>query len=342
MGSVVFRVETGVGVGLGHVQRCLSLALALREAGHTSHFVVSGGAAARARFERLGFTFSDLGAVPPGSDGDSRAVLDQIERRVSGAVVVDSYLVDGAYIDRLRLSTAALVAIDDLVGVPPPAHIIVNAAVGVEAAAYAGLDEGTQLLLGPAYALLGPEYWDTRPRVVEEVVERVLVTMGGADGQNLTPLVLAGFDSFRGSFAVDVVIGPYNAHRAEVEEAVCQLDRPARLLSGEESLAELMAAADVTVSAGGQTLYELAATGAPAVAVQVNENQASVVAGLAERGCVDPLILRDRDRIGPEVAGKVAALNADRGRRHKMSLAGRRLVDGQGARRVAKAIASLL
>ena len=64
MGNVLFRVESGVGVGLGHIQRCLSLASALLEIGHTSPFVVSGDASDRAKIERHGFTFSDIGGAP--------------------------------------------------------------------------------------------------------------------------------------------------------------------------------------------------------------------------------------------------------------------------------------
>jgi spore coat polysaccharide biosynthesis predicted glycosyltransferase SpsG len=155
-------------------------------------------------------------------------------------------------------------------------------------------------------------------------------------------MILASLDAVSAEFAVDVVIGPFNVHQLEVEEAARACARPVQLLSRQQSLMALMSAADMSISAAGQTLYELAATGTPTVAIQVADNQAPNIAGFSKQGCIDSVLTESRSQIGRVVQEKVEALISDSARRLAMRTAGQRLVDGQGARRVARAIDQLL
>lgn len=109
-------------------------------------------------------------------------------------------------------------------------------------------------------------------------------------------------------------------------------------VSSPRSLSDLVAQADIVLTAAGQTLYELAALGRPAVAIQLAENQgpqlrAFVAAGtVVSVGCVsDPEIERLAVRAVLQLAQQPERLL-------QMSAAGRDLVDGQGAHRVAAAI----
>jgi RimJ/RimL family protein N-acetyltransferase len=92
-----------------------------------------------------------------------------------------------------------------------------------------------------------------------------------------------------------------------------------------------MATADMALTGAGVTASELCAFGVPAVLLVLAENQEPVVdaieaAGAAVRAHVD-------DPAG--MARTVSALVEDQERRATMAAAGRRLVDGRGALRVA-------
>ncbi len=101
-----------------------------------------------------------------------------------------------------------------------------------------------------------------------------------------------------------------------------------------------MLKADLAISAGGQTLYELAAAGTPTVAIQVADNQAPSVRALVAKGtvymggCVGEAQLLDR------VSEVVKMLLADNDTRARMIAAGQQLLDGQGARRIAEVMVS--
>ena len=167
---------------------------------------------------------------------------------------------------------------------------------------------------------------------------RVLVTAGGSDPQGLLPEVLAVLGLLPGEFAVTAVVGPFVEDRGGIERAVHASRRSVQLAHAPASLAGLMQEADLAVSGGGQTLYELAAMGVPTVAVEVAGNQAPSLAALAAQGVVHCAGRATDPDLRGALAQAVAELLEDHHRREAMSAAGRRLVDGRGAQRVANAV----
>jgi spore coat polysaccharide biosynthesis predicted glycosyltransferase SpsG len=96
-------------------------------------------------------------------------------------------------------------------------------------------------------------------------------------------------------------------------------------------VAAAMAAADAAVSAAGTTAWELAFLGTPAVVWTKVRNQlpiARAVEGKAALWC----------RRGRDLGAALARLLADEGLARRLSRGGRRLVDGRGARRTARAL----
>lgn len=341
MTNILLRVDAGSYFGLGHLQRCLSLAIALRQANARCIFLTPDERAVQDRVARLGFAIRALEDVEPGDDEDYRQTLSVAERRRCDAVVVDSYHVDGSYLEQLRAAGFLVVAIDDLARFPFPCHVVVSSGAQAETLPYRSSTGDTRFLLGPKYALLREEFWDIPSRRVEDEVRNVLVTMGGADGHNLTPVILEMLDSLPSNFNVTAVVGPFFNRRAEVEAAAKHCQRFVRLVHSPNSVRDLMLEADLAISAGGQTLYELAATGTPTIAIQVVENQTGNIRSFAQHGIVSPIILEDREWLRVALADEVTHLLMDSKQRKQMSQAGRMLVDGKGAIRCATRLLEL-
>jgi UDP-2,4-diacetamido-2,4,6-trideoxy-beta-L-altropyranose hydrolase len=97
----------------------------------------------------------------------------------------------------------------------------------------------------------------------------------------------------------------------------------------------------VAITSGGQTTYELAATGLPACAVRVALNQTGNLEGLRAR---DAILwvgdVGDAD-LPTRVDRGLRALVTDARLRQSLSRAGQMTVDGRGASRVADAILEL-
>ena len=340
MERILFRVDVGIHIGLGHLQRCVSLAKALQRHGIPCLFLTGGDGMIPTPVEVSGFTACGIRGVKAGDAADLEQALDMALRHGCDGVVVDSYDVNADYLDELRSSGLYVVAIDDLARFPFPCQLVVNGGAHAQQLHYGSSSNDTSFLLGTRYALLRPEFWEIPFRAVRDSVRTVLVTLGAGDPHDLMPRLLDLLDGLPDDFAVTAILGPFFKNHAEVQRTVSACRRPVRLVDAPRSVHDLMLEADLAVSAGGQTLYELAATGTPTVAVQVADNQSNHLRALAAEGAVrvagcagDAGLV---DSVGKEVLGLMESSDA----RKKMAAVGRRLVDGRGAVRVAKVLAS--
>lgn len=177
-------------------------------------------------------------------------------------------------------------------------------------------------------ACLGPDYWHPPPRHVARQVRRVLVTTGGGRagtqlGARLSDAVHAALPAVEVAF----VRGPF---------ADVAAPDGVRLVAGADSLARELLAADVVVSAAGQTMLEAAALGTPCVALVIADNQRRQADEMADAGAA---VLAD-DEEG--AVARVLALTADHTARQGLSRRGQATIDGRGACRVAAQIEALL
>ena len=331
---VLIRTGGGALRGLGHVRRCLSLAEALHGAGVESSFRVHGGAQVAALIRGLGFETEPSA----GTDlADAEATRQAAVTLGAGMIIADSYDFEHGYIERLRTRGVRIAVLDDLNAAPLPVDLLINGAIGAERLPYRG---ATKYLLGARYALLRPGF-DAEPARGAPGNGRVLVTAGGSDPHHVTAR-FAACAGAAGAMQIDAVVGPLADVDERIAAGMTRESTPVTVHRDPADYRELMLAADVAVSGGGQTLYELAACATPAVAVLTADNQRANIEGLSGAGAVVAAgAVGDAD-LDERVTRMVADLLSDSARRVAMGSAGRQAVDGQGARRVAAAIRTML
>ena len=335
MATIAFRTTASKQIGFGHLRRCLTLAGELRRAGGAASpicFWVDSDPAAVAVAAAAGFEAHLLSGPEPD------ATAARLEAGEVGTLVVDSYAVASAWFSAWRRRVGTLVAIDDLADRQLDVDVVVN---GSPFAARLSYRTGPDVLLlrGPRYALLPPGFREVPARRAAPRPARVLVTLGGADPQSSTMAVVEAVQRALPEAALDVVIGPLFGPVPDLDRRAASHPPQLQLHRELDDLAALMSTADLAVSGGGQTLYELAATGVPTVALCLADNQEPNIAALAGVSLLSagrlPESAADGFRTVEEACRQLAA---DPELRERMSEAGRSLVDGRGAARVADVI----
>jgi UDP-2,4-diacetamido-2,4,6-trideoxy-beta-L-altropyranose hydrolase len=326
---LMVRADAGGTIGSGHVMRCLALAQAWMEAGGSATFVTTGLPAALD--ERLRGEGIEVVTIR-----DERELGSIAREREAAWVVIDGYAFGAADQRRIKDAGLRLLWMDD-VGAAAPycADLVLNQNLGAEAALYADRDGATQRLLGPRYVLLRAEFrrWRDWRRTFAQPAKKVLVTLGGADAENVTLRVIRALQQITlPELEAVVVIGPSNPHEALLEDAAG--DTPhIRLQRNVTDMPALMAWADVAIAAGGSTAWELAFFGLTSVVIALAENQRANAERLGATGvAVNAGWYADLQE--DALADAVAALLADEPRRMDMARRGRELVDGDGAVRV--------
>lgn len=318
--------------------RCLALAEGLVASGHVAALAAASlPAGIRAMVEGRDIPVLDL-ATP--SDRESLPMA--IEAWRADWVVLDGYEFDAADLRDAGERCRVLHIADDAEQDAYPCDILLNQNVYATADAYAGRSNA-RLLIGPRFALLRPEFnrfadWE---RETPARVRRILVTLGGSDPGGLTAEVVRQVRAELGDVSLTVVVGGGNP-RSQALRAELEGEGSTRVVHAPPDMAQLMAAADLGVSAAGSTTAELAFMQLPSVLLVVAANQRPVAAALDAAGAAR--LAGEVIGAGPMVPGElrriVRDLAADADARREIASAGRALVDGRGARRVVHAMAA--
>lgn len=340
---MLIRADASVGIGTGHVMRCLALAQAWRDRGGSVEFTARAlPEALEKRLESEGIRCLRL-SEPTGGAGDARHTAEFVAASGAAWAVVDGYRFGATYRRTLRQSGVRLLFFEDVCGERSQADAVLNPGVHTDSGTAPGVDERPRLLLGASYAPLRREFrafrgW-TRP--LESPAKRILVTLGGSDPGNATSLVLGAVGRLKaGGLQIRAVVGPANPHRAALEREVRGAPCDIRLEDPSVGMPELMAWADLAITAAGSTCWELAFMGVPMVTVVLAENQRLIDQSLSASGAA--VSVGRLEDLEPHVlAGVVEALISSDGDRLRMSRRGRALVDGLGAERVTDELQSV-
>jgi UDP-2,4-diacetamido-2,4,6-trideoxy-beta-L-altropyranose hydrolase len=335
------RADAGTQMGTGHIMRCLALAQAWQDEGGQCTFLTSAqGNPLLGRLHDEGLEVRLLERVFP-DPADLRGVTQALAENPAAWLVLDGYHFDDAYQQGLRRAGARLLVVDDEGRLPAyHADFVLNQNLHAEAVDYVA--PGARLLRGPRFALLRRQFkkWRDWNRTLPEVARKLLITMGGADLDNVTFKVLQALKRLGvRDWEALIVIGAANPHGASLEVGARECPFPARLERGLLDMPAAMAWADIAVAAAGSTCWELCFMGLPSILIELAANQAALsqqldVLGAAQnagpQATVDVLALADW----------LESLAGDSRRRAVMSRAGRQVVDGHGASRVVDAIRS--
>lgn len=335
------RADANKEIGMGHLMRCLSVAKALKARGVDVLFLMADDEAAELLSAR-GQSYRVLHSHYRSLEAELPTLLPMISNEKPDLFLADSYSVTGPYLEQLH-SVVRTACIDDCGQIPAPVDILINYNIygsQIDYGPMAAGSSGTQLLLGPSYAPLRPEFAHTAYNVREEA-RQVLVTAGGSDPYDLSGQFLqrALSDPDACRLQYHVVSGAFHPHIASLCETAAQKDN-VHIHRNVTDMASLMQSCDIAVTAGGSTMYELCAVGVPILSFSFVENQRRIVECFREKkiSAYGGDYVKDGAAIFDDLLAGLKELAADRKLRQEFSQKERNLVDGQGAERLACAL----
>jgi UDP-2,4-diacetamido-2,4,6-trideoxy-beta-L-altropyranose hydrolase len=332
---LLMRADANVAIGTGHIMRCLALAQAWSDAGGRAVFVMAEATAAIERRLREESCDVVCPSARPGTEEDGRLTIRLARQHEADWVVVDGYQFGSDYQRNLKAAGFKVLFVDDYGHAQRYfADIVLNQNVGADEQLYRDREPYTQLLLGTRFCLLRREFeaWRDWKRDIPKAGRRVLVTMGGSDPENVTGRVIQALRLVQHrDLTATVVVGGSNPHFEALQRAACP--KAITLLKGVSNMAELMAEADVAISAAGSTCWELCQLGLPALLIDVAENQKAVARELRRLGCA--IHLGDlEDVTSAKIASQLEILLESQELRRTLSQRSREMVDGAGVQRV--------
>ncbi len=324
--EVYILTEGGSSIGFGHVTRCISIYQALEEKGVKPILIVNGDDSLTDILRNFNFEIFDW-----------LTNRDRIFKKVgnSDIVLIDSYLADQKFYKDISTIIKLPVFYDDYRRIDYTKGIVINGNIYANELNYAKT-KNISYLLGPKYLPLRKEFWYIPEKKVRTKVENILITFGGSDLRNMTPRILKFFVHRYPDLNKIVIVGNGFKNTNEIRSVV---DKRTELIYNPNAMTmrDMMLEADIAISAGGQTLYELARVGVPTIAIAVAENQLLNVHAFKNAGFIEYAGWWEDESLFNNLVNCFHSILDVSVRKDKVSL-GRKIVDGLGSLRIAERI----
>ncbi|WP_434777349.1 UDP-2,4-diacetamido-2,4,6-trideoxy-beta-L-altropyranose hydrolase [Neisseria sp. Ec49-e6-T10] len=314
MKTAVFRVDAALHIGSGHVMRCLTLADALKEQNINNIFICRAYQGNLIDFIRQkGFEIHQLPCVS--SDfiatekqsiphthwlgvtwqEDAEQTINYLKQKkiTIDWLIIDHYALDKHWEEQLRGYVQKIMVIDDLADRAHSCELLLDQNLGREKIDYQLLvPDSCQLLIGPQYALLRPEFLQWRKESLlrrnnHTKIKQLLISLGGVDAQNITSEVLhclAECNNLPKDSQIKVIMGEKAPHLSQVKVIAQQMPYETEVIVNTNQMAQIMAQSDLAIGAAGSTSWERCCLGLPTIAIALAQNQILIGQTLAEKG----------------------------------------------------------
>ncbi len=257
--QIVIRCNAGHNVGYGHLSRCLSLALALKEQDAVVHFVL-GSDGGLSRIHGRGFSASIL------TENTNEEFLEYIKTAHPDVLVLDA---KPAYslevVKNIKNYVKRIVVIDniepqvyaaDMVFLPPTPAVMAFDWSKFQGEKFIGLE---WMLLGDSFVPCMP----CPPRTPR----RLLMTMGGSDpwGYTIQYAPLVSEICQKNNFDLGIVIGPGFRVRQKHLDFCASLPQVRKVFDAPQNMTDVYDWCDMAMTVFCVSAYELAACQKPAL-----------------------------------------------------------------------------
>ncbi len=331
--NFLIRVDSNKKMGSGHAMRMIALAEVLVAEGHKVFFCYNQMLPEiENKIVEIGASYQFIDAEIS-SDQDLKLTCALVVEKEVSAIIVDGYIFNQSYLQSLGQNNV-LVYMDDLASVTNSyVDIIINSSPAASNINYEKLAPNALRLIGPDFVPIRSEFREEKQRLLPlNRRENILVTFGGTDPMSLTiPTINALIGTFPSTQNIDVVV--------MTDKMPC-FPTQIKVHNNCNYMAELMAKSRLAISAGGSTVFELAAMNVPTIIAVVADNQEKHAqwSQKNEMSMVVDLRLENSNHAADIIANAAKDLMFNFERRTKYINNNKKLVDGMGTIRIAEEI----
>lgn len=327
---IYIRADMNDVIATGHIMRCIAIAEAAKKIGENVVFLIADAQATMLLQER-GLRYIVLDTVWNDMESELITIEKVIRDEGIETLLVDSYQVTAGYLKRLS-ELVKVAYIDDLNVFNYPVDILICYATYWKKFDYSRNSEKTKLFLGTKYTPLRQEFCNCKKRKIKPQVENLLLFSGGSDYYNALELILGEINIDKYS-RIDVICGIYNENYVLLKEKYKEKQN-INIFKSVQNVKDYMMNADMVITAGGTTLYELCAVGTPAISYSLADNQLENVKGFQEDELIDWAGDVRFDNVAQNVNRYLEKYHYNQKLRQKRSMEMQKKVDGKGAERI--------
>ncbi len=331
-----FRVDSNKKIGMGHLMRCIAIAKACEKKGMQPLFILADDNNTEV-LKNQGLDYCILNTDWQSMDEEVETLKIVIDDNNINKLVVDSYYVTDNYLRELDAIVPVLY-VDDTQDrdkrYPVSALLHYSEFPGENSYTNKYKNTITKLLVGFDYVPLREEF---QQLIRADRKKRILLTTGSTDPYNvmgkIAEIILK--NSILCEYDVDIIVGAMNSNTDMLEE-LAKDHETIHLHRNVANMSRYMLECEIAVSAGGTTIYELCACGAPTIAFSFVDNQVDFTKKMERE---DILMyagdVREREAFYENISDMLELLCSNINIRKKFTANMLQMVDGCGCTRIA-------
>jgi len=270
-------------------------------------------------------------------------VKRQILRSNYDAVVFNFRRMSNAVLANFQADQLSLICIDELGQRFLDCDVVINPSIVEHFHHYSVQNDRPRVFAGPQYLSLADDFCTAHDseRTFADDLKVISVSMGGVDRTGTTLRLLEALCRLEPMIKKNIILGGGFVFEKEVErQKELYKDRNFNFYRNISPVASLFLESDIVFTAGGNTLYELACLGTPAIVLYEDEHEKET--GLAfERQGFCRCLGSGREVSTEEVLKAIDGFRL-KSQRQAQAVRGRALVDGKGVGRTLQKIEEFL
>lgn len=321
--KITFLTECNHKIGFGHLMRILAITHAYSLVGCKSEIIIKG--------EALLFKNLETSAKITYLNWFDENILVELIKKTD-VLLIDSISISKSYFKKLISLKKNIIFIDDYYKWNHSKGIIINWTIGSEKKKFRVNNDNVSYLLGPKYTALREEFYNIKKRIYSKNIESVMITFGGGDIRNMTPKIISLFNKNFPNIKLNIIISKSYDNIDEIE-SIAKSNAALIYYPDARKMKNIMLESDIAIASGGQTLYELARTGLPAIAIVLIDNQVEDTEGWASEKFLFNAGWWNDKKINDNILNYFKILKSF-SKRKKMGSIGQLKIDGNGAKRI--------
>jgi len=274
---IVFRLDANHERGMGHLYRMKTLADQFRKDNFDCLFLLRSNAIAANILNKTPYNY-----LLYQQDYSEEEIIDKYfgKHPKPDLWIFDILTTDSEWVLHVKKHDVPVVCFDDLQGGLLAADLVINAIAGCWNEGPAG----SQVLSGPQYAII--DYRILGLKKKEDLSEsriKVGVTLGGSDTHGAT-IRIAQVLSEIADIDATFFLGPHFLHNEELNKLLPQLSFQYSVRKAVQDLHKELSEMDAVICGGGQTLFELCATGMPVLALANEAHEEKTISYFSRHG----------------------------------------------------------
>ena len=334
--QICCRCLTKSKTGYGNFKRCLTLAKELKKNQISTFFIIDKNQKISNELRKNHFHYS---TIPMSSYAREHIFIKKfMKKNQISTVLLDVRQYGQSLSKKLKTETNKIILIDDLWSDKIYSDVFINSTNVKSHDDYEIINDNSIILLGTKYWIIDKNYKiykKTSYKIPDKTRLKLVISLGGSDPENITSHLLKQLVN-RNDMEIKIIIGPMNNNFSKLKNLTKNLDS-ITLVKSPKNIFEIFSQADLVISNGGNTLFELITLRIPTIAIPAFTHEEKYVKNFSNDECIIKFNKKQKN-----INKIINDFKSSRSLQKNLFTATKNIIDGKGLKRCSDIISTCM